>query len=90
MTKGQKIIYTPDEMSWLEERATMPRRELHAAFVKAFGRKDVAVSNIKSLCTRKGWKTGRTGQFATGHRVSDLPRIGAEPAYPAAQASEAA
>lgn len=44
----------------------MPRRELHAAFVEAFGRRDVTAGNIKALCTRKGWKTGRTGCFEKG------------------------
>jgi len=44
----------------------MPRRELHALFVAAFDRPELTVDNIKSLCTRRGWKTGRTGCFAKG------------------------
>lgn len=44
----------------------MPRRDLHAAFVAHFGRTDVSADSIKAICTRKGWKTGRTGCFVKG------------------------
>jgi len=45
----------------------MPRRKLHLAFVKAFGRTDVSLDNLKALCKRKGWMTGRSGRFEGGH-----------------------
>lgn len=45
----------------------MTRRELHAEFVRLFNRMDVTLDHIKSLCTRKGWKSGRTGCFPVGH-----------------------
>lgn len=32
-----------------------------------FGRADVGVDDLKSLCARKGWKTGRTGCFVEGN-----------------------
>ena len=35
----------------------MPRRDLHAAFVEQFGRRDISFNNIKQLCTRHGWAT---------------------------------
>ncbi len=31
-----------------------------------FGRNDVTFDNLKALCTRRGWKTGRTGCFVKG------------------------
>lgn len=31
-----------------------------------FGRGDVSIDDVKALCTRKGWKTGRTGCFEKG------------------------
>lgn len=44
----------------------MPRRDLHAAFVREFDRPELTVDHIKALCTRQGWKTGRTGCFEPG------------------------
>lgn len=64
--KGHWISYSADELAFCEARQTMLRRQLHAAFVEAFGRNDVSVENFKAMCTRKGWKTGRTGCFPKG------------------------
>lgn len=44
----------------------MPRAEAHDQFVELFGRGDIDLENYKALCSRKGWKTGRTGCFAPG------------------------
>ena len=44
----------------------MPRRELHAAFVRTFRRRDVSLEALKILCLRKGWKTGRDGRYEKG------------------------
>lgn len=65
--KGRQIIYSAAELDWIEARQTQPRRALHAQFVARFGRDDVSFDNFKALCTRKGWKTGRTGHFAKGN-----------------------
>lgn len=54
-----RIRYSAPELAFLEARRTMPRRVLHAAFVEAFGRKDVTPDDIKALCSRRGWATGR-------------------------------
>ena len=64
--KGRQIIYTPSELQWIEARKSEPRRALHAAFVAEWNRYDVNFDNFKALCTRKGWKTGRTGCFEKG------------------------
>lgn len=64
--KGTPIPYSEAELSWLEARCTEPRRSVHEEFCKVFGRNDVSLQNVTSLCKRNGWFTGRTGQFAAG------------------------
>lgn len=64
--KGRQIHYSADELNWIPAFADMPRRELHALFVQVWNRADVSFENFKALCTRKGWKTGRTGCFSKG------------------------
>lgn len=66
--KGRHLEYLPEELAWLEENRAMPRADLHAAFCFRFGRGDVTAKNIKALCTRKGWATGRTGCFSQGQK----------------------
>jgi hypothetical protein len=65
--KGRGIIYSADEIGWIEANAARPRAEAHAEFIERFGRADVSAANYKALCTRRGWKTGRTGHFLAGH-----------------------
>ncbi len=64
--KGRAILYSDAELAFIKAIHQMPRRELHAAFVAWSGRTDVSIDSIKALCTRKGWNTGRTGQFVKG------------------------
>lgn len=64
--KGHAISYSDAEMAWLAENRTMVVSEYHAAFVATFDRPDVALKNLHALRKRKGWKTGRTGQFVKG------------------------
>ena len=64
--RGHWIRYSPEELAWLEENKAFTRRDLHRLFVMRFGRDDVKIDDIKSLCTRKGWRTGRTGCFEKG------------------------
>lgn len=65
--KGAAIHYSDTERAWLADHRHLPRRELHARFCETFGRGDVNAANIKSYCTRQGWKTGRTGCFDKGN-----------------------
>ena len=74
--KGRAISYSPAELAWLEERKGLPRRLLHAAFVYQFDRFEVTLDQIKALCTRKGWLTGRSGQFSKGHVPANKGRKG--------------
>lgn len=64
--KKAAIIYSDDELAWIEAHCTMPRRECHDAFVQRFGRTDVSQLHLAALCKRKGWLTGRTGRFEKG------------------------
>jgi len=64
--KGRWIVYSDEEMAWLEGNRLMVISDYHAAFCGTFGRDDVTLSNLHSLRKRKGWRTGRTGCFAKG------------------------
>lgn len=64
--KGTWIKYTTAELQWIERNRTMTRADLTAAFRAEFGRDDITVDNIKALCTRKRWATGRSGCFEKG------------------------
>lgn len=65
--KGHPIIYSADEMEWLESNRTMVISDYHSGFVEVFGRSDISPANLHSLRKRKGWKTGRTGCFPKGN-----------------------
>ncbi|SFJ32834.1 HNH endonuclease [Albimonas pacifica] len=68
------LEYSAEELEWISARREMPRRELHAAFCAHFERTDVSADHLKALCTRKGWKTGRTGCFAPGSTPANKGR----------------
>lgn len=74
--KGRAITYTDAELDWIAARREQPRRALHAAFVAEFGRGDVSFDNFKALCTRRGWKTGRTGRIEKGNTPYNKGRKG--------------
>lgn len=64
--KGRAISYSVEEMAWLEQNRLLPISEYHAAFSAFFSRGDIAAKNLHALRKRKGWKTGRNGQFVKG------------------------
>lgn len=74
--KRKNIPYSEDELFFLHGHRDLPRRELYAEFVRRFGRDDVTFENIKGLCVRKGWYTGRTGCFDKGHVPANKGRKG--------------
>lgn len=65
--RGHGIPYSPHELAWIKRHCALARREAHAVFCRTFNRSDISLDNFKSLCTRKGWTTGRTGCFPAGH-----------------------
>lgn len=64
--KGKAISYSDVELNWIKKHCELTRRELHDLFVAKFNRAEITVDNIKSLCSRKGWRTGRDGRFEKG------------------------
>jgi len=72
--KGSGIPYSASELAWIEARKETPRRTLHADFIRAFNRPEISFDNFKALCTRKGWKTGRTGLFHKGQTAINKGR----------------
>jgi len=51
--------YSAAELAFVKRRKTMPRRELHLAFMRRFPeRRDVTWQKIKSLCEERGWGVG--------------------------------
>lgn len=60
------LAYNTKELAWIEEHKTQLRRVSHAKFCVKFHRDDVSLKNFNGLCKRKGWMTGRTGQFVPG------------------------
>lgn len=64
--KGVHIHYSAAELAWVKERFAMPRAEMLRQYHEAFRRPSISLSNLVSLCKRKGWLTGRTGCFAAG------------------------
>jgi hypothetical protein len=65
--KGKAVTYTAAELAWIQDNYIMSRRQLHAAFCEKFDRTDISLGNIKALCARKGWKTGRDGRLQPGN-----------------------
>lgn len=63
MTKA--LQFTVSELAFMQAHSTKPRAELTVLFNAQFNR-SLSVDQVKSLCTRKGWKTGRTGCFEKG------------------------
>lgn len=66
--KGRAIIYTAEELDYIRSVSQWPRAEAHTAFCQKFGRDDVTLSNLHSLCKRNGWLTGRTGRIEAGQQ----------------------
>lgn len=57
--KGRCVQYSAKELAFIESHRALSRRALHEVFVARFGRHDVTLDHLKSLCTRRGWLTGR-------------------------------
>ena len=64
---NHSISYSNEELLFFSENRTLVRSALHSMFCAKFSRTDVSVDNVKALCKRKGWLTGRTGRFEQGH-----------------------
>ncbi len=65
MRRG-RIIYSAEEMAWLQENFRMVISDYHRAFVEKFGRADIELVHLNQLRKRKGWKVGRDGSRYRG------------------------
>ncbi len=74
--RGRWIEYSAEELAWIEDNKHLPRRDLHADFRERFDRQDVSQTNLTALCKRKGWLTGRTGQFVKGQEPANKGKKG--------------
>ncbi|WP_430010234.1 HNH endonuclease signature motif containing protein [Methylophaga lonarensis] len=63
--KGRWIKYPQEQLAYIHANCTLPRAELTQRVNARFGT-NYSVDNIKSLCTRKKWQTGRDGKFYPG------------------------
>ena len=65
--KGRAVKWTLEELAWIEKKRYLIRSVAFKLFCKKFGRTDIKISGYAALCGRKGWFTGRTGQYPKGH-----------------------
>ncbi|WP_131522862.1 HNH endonuclease [Nitrobacter sp. Nb-311A] len=82
--------YTKDELDFVEQHCQMLRSDMHAEFVKRFGRCDISIRNLDELRKRNRWLTGRTGpppgwkpryKFPVGHRPANAFKVGNIPKH---------
>lgn len=63
---GRSVKFSKAEIVWLSKNRTMPIGEYHRAFCGEFERSDITRQSLHALRKRRGWKTGRTGQYEKG------------------------
>ncbi|WP_180007938.1 HNH endonuclease signature motif containing protein [Acinetobacter sp. YH16057] len=67
MPRCPAINYTREQLDFIKSNCVLARKELTEKVNLKFGT-TFTVDQIKSLCTRKKWNTGRTGCFEKGLR----------------------
>lgn len=65
MAKGTAINYSQEQLDFIQSNCSMERKSLTVKVNTTFGT-TYSTDQIKSLCTRKKWNTGRTGCFQKG------------------------
>jgi hypothetical protein len=73
--KGHRITYSASELAWLEANHLLPISDYHRAWCAFTGRIDVAAVNLHALRKRKGWNTGRSGQFEKGQAPANKGKL---------------
>jgi hypothetical protein len=69
------LRYQPQHLAFLTKNQEMPRRELTEFFNAEFGTTQTECS-IKTICTKLGLKTGRTGQLPKGGNAWNKGKTG--------------
>ncbi|WP_347253476.1 HNH endonuclease signature motif containing protein [Leminorella grimontii] len=62
-----RFVYTPAMRAWIRNNYLLPLPELTTLFNRAFGT-DRTKEAINGIRKNMGLKTGRSGQFSTGHK----------------------
>ena len=65
MAKGTAINYSQEQLDFIQSNCFMERKSLTEKVNTTFGT-TYSADQIKSLCTRRKWNTGRTGYFQKG------------------------
>lgn len=65
--KGKSTIFTPDQIEWLKDHATLSRADTHVQFCKAFPDAGITLKQIIAFRKNRKIKSGRTGYFEKGH-----------------------
>lgn len=60
-------LFNPDELAWIKVFSDVPRQQLRDLFAQVYDRPEITVEQIKSLCSRKGWRAPVSGCFPKGH-----------------------
>ncbi len=55
----RKIELSEGELEFLSTHRALPRKELHAKFLGQFGRRDVSVTQLSTICKKNRFMTGR-------------------------------
>jgi len=76
MPKNKRHDYTEFELDFIATNKEMNRIDLTILFNNKFS-SSLSVEQINSLCKRKGWKTGRNGQFRKGSKPWNAGTTGA-------------
>lgn len=64
--KGRSFLFSPDEVAWLHQHATLSRNDAGREFRRAFDRAEVTDAQIVTWRKNNQVKTGRTGRFEKG------------------------
>lgn len=67
MPKGAHVKYTQEQLDFIKSNCFLERKELAKQTNIHFGT-SLTVDQIKALCTRQKWKSGRTGRFEKGSK----------------------
>ena len=61
-------MFSPAQVKWIKDNASLSRAEVHPAFVERFAGTDITRAQIVGYRKRHGIKTGRSGHFAPGQK----------------------
>ncbi|UIZ98268.1 HNH endonuclease signature motif containing protein [Acinetobacter johnsonii] len=67
MAKGSAIHYSQEQLDFIKANCTLSRKDLTEKVNGVFG-SEFSVDQIKSLCIRNKWKSGRMGCFEKGSK----------------------